>query len=367
MTRYSLVIPVYNARPLLTQVLRPLGDLGPDWEVIVVDDGSSDDSARWVRQYAPWARLLCQSNSGQAVARNLGVSVASGHTLFFVDSDVVVEVETLRAMARWMDEHPQFDGVFGCYSSWGYHRESPLSRFRNLLHRQVHQEQSGLVPSFWTGLGAIRRDSFLRAGGFDRRLTGIEDVGLGKRLTDLGGRIVLNPEFEGRHLKNWTLRSMVHTDIFVRAMPWTYYGYLGLTPKKGLNLSPRNALPPLFLLLALALLPWLPQLGQGLLALYLLLNGHRYLYFASCAGALLGLRSVGYLLVHHLCCLIGAGLGTLQAMAHHLVGKPRQVHHLPGHQQKSDSRPLVWGNWAQGLSQQTWQAEVEADVVLQAP
>ena len=351
MIRYSLVMPVYNAGHLLTRVVAPLQQLGPEWEVIVVDDGSSDDSVCWIRENAPWCRLLHQPNSGQAVARNLGVSVAQGDTLFFVDSDVAVDPQMLLGMASWMDEHPDFDGVFGCYSSWGYQGESALSRFRNLLHRLVHREQRGVVASFWTGLGAMRKGSFLRAGGFDRRLTGIEDVGLGKRLTDLGGRIFLNPDFEGRHLKSWTWRSMVMTDIFVRAKPWTYYGFLGLTPKAGLNLKPQYSLPPMFLLAALVALLLLPQLAPGLLSLYLFLNGPRYLYFASCAGVLLGLRSVGYLLVHHLCCLVGAGLGTIQAMNHHLVEKSRQVHHLPGGQQQDYRRPLLDGNGSQVVSE----------------
>lgn len=319
MVRYSIVVPVYNALSLLEQVLGPLEHLGPSWEVIAVDDGSDDGSAQWIAERLPWVRLVSQANAGQAHARNLGVSIALGETLFFVDSDVAVEPETLQRMAHWMDEHPQYDGVFGCYSSWGYLDEKPLSRFRNLLHRMVHREHTGPVPSFWTGLGALRKRAFTLAGGFDPRLTGIEDVGLGKRLTDLGGKILLNSDFEGRHLKRWTWRSMIQTDIFVRARPWTYYSFVGLTPKSKLNLTPRNALPPLLLVLAIALLPWLPQFSKGLLAAYLMLNAPRYRYFAHCAGVAFGLRSIGYLLVHHCCCLIGAGIGTSQAMMDHLA------------------------------------------------
>ena len=367
MTRYSLVVPVFNSLPHLAQVFSPFSQLGPAWEIIAVDDGSTDGSARWLREHYPWVRVIQQRNQGQALARNRGVSVSQGEILFFVDSDVVVDPGTLQRMARWMEEHPQYDGVFGCYSSWGYRDEKPLSRFRNLLHRIVHREQKGLVASFWTGLGALRKEAFLLAGGFDSRLTGIEDVGLGKRLSDLGRKIILNSEFEGRHLKRWTWSSMIRTDIFIRAKPWTYYGFLGLTPQNMLNLAPRNALPPIFLMLALGSCLWLPQLSVGFLLLYLSLNTPRYRYFAASAGLLFGLQSISYLFVHHLCCLIGAGLGTAQAVGHHLIQKPGEIHRLPTSQQESDLGPISDGDGFQGALQQMQQTEMEANIVPHTP
>ena len=82
---------------------------------------------------------------------------------------------------------------------------------------------SGPATTFWSGLGAVRRDAFLAAGGYDAArypAPSIEDVELGMRLSDAGARIVLDPALLGTHLKRWTLWSMVQTDFRRRSLPW---------------------------------------------------------------------------------------------------------------------------------------------------
>ena len=320
MIRYSLIVPTWNAAAWLPLVLAPLSNLGPDWEVLVVDDGSQDGTVQLLRDYP--VRILARAQrGGQAVARNEAAQLAAGHLLVFVDSDVVVESDTLHSMVSFLEERPELDGVFGSYSEWGYHQETPLSRFRNLLHRYVHQQSRGPMGSFWTGLGVIRRTSFARSGGFDPRLTGIEDVELGKRISDGGGKFWLEPSFEGRHLKRWSLPSMVKTDLMVRAIPWTFYGWMGLTPTRGLNLSPWRLLAPAFLLLALFCLPFRPERSGAALLTYLVLNLPYYHYFGTAGGCGLALRSTLYLTIHHLCCLLGWALGTLKYGYHRLKGR----------------------------------------------
>ena len=320
MPRYSLIIPTLNAAACLPFVLAPFGDLGADWEILVVDDGSQDDTLRVLQNYP--VRILARAQrGGQAVARNEAAQMAVGHLLVFVDSDVVVESDTLRSMVQFLEDRPDLDGVFGSYSEWGYHQETPLSRFRNLLHRYVHQQSRGPMGSFWTGLGAMRRSSFVQSGGFDPRLTGIEDVELGKRISDSGGRFWLEPAFEGRHLKRWSLPSMVRTDLMVRAIPWTFYGWMGLTPTRGLNLSPRRLLAPAVLLLALLCLPFWPQRSGVALLSYFAINLPYYHYFGITGGRGLALRSPLYLTIHHLCCLLGWALGTLKYAHYQMTGK----------------------------------------------
>jgi hypothetical protein len=99
-----------------------------------------------------------------------------------------------------------------------------VSSFRNLLHHNVHLEGAGHAETFWAGIGAIRRDVFLAVGGFDgprfpRPM--LEDVELGMRLTDAGLRIRLIPQIQGAHLKSWTLRGMLKSDLRDRGIPWT--------------------------------------------------------------------------------------------------------------------------------------------------
>ena len=160
--------------------------------------------------------------SGPAAARNTGARSARGDILVFVDADVAIHGDALGRIKDHFERDATLAGVFGSYD------DSPeggvVSAFRNLLHHHVHQASAGYAETFWAGLGALRRDVFLRSGGFDERryrAPSIEDIELGLRLTDAGARLLLDPEIQGSHLKRWTTRSMVRSDLLARGMPWT--------------------------------------------------------------------------------------------------------------------------------------------------
>ena len=158
---------------------------------------------------------------GPAAARNDGAARAQGDVLVFVDSDVVVAPDAFSLIRRRLGD-PELTAVFGAYDD---RPEAPglVSRFRNLLHHHVHARAAGPAETFWAGLGAVRRDAFLAAGGFDAARyprPSIEDVELGLRLHAAGGRITLDPAIRGTHLKRWTVASMVGTDLRRRGAPW---------------------------------------------------------------------------------------------------------------------------------------------------
>src|SRR5690349_17222010 len=118
---------------------------------------------------------------------------------------------------------PALVAVFGAYDDDPRH-PGLTSRYRNLLHHHVHSGAAGEAETFWAGLGAIRREAFEAAGGFDAERfpqPSIEDIELGARLRRGGARIVLDPSIRGRHLKAWTPWSMVRTDLTRRGIPWT--------------------------------------------------------------------------------------------------------------------------------------------------
>ncbi len=223
----SVVVPVRNGGRDFEHCLRRLRDsLLTDFELIVVDDGSTDDSAAIARE-AGAVVVTIPTPRGPAAARNLGAKAATAPLIFFLDADVAVHPETLgRAMARF-EADPGLAALFGSYDDAP---ASPgiVSQYRNLLHHFVHQNGPFLddtrpVHTFWTGCGLIRRDVFLEFGGFDPRLyprPAIEDIELGYRLTRAGHRIVLARDVQATHLKRWTLFEMVRTDIFRRGVPW---------------------------------------------------------------------------------------------------------------------------------------------------
>ena len=160
--------------------------------------------------------------AGPAASRNAGAGRARGDVLVFVDADVEVHDDAFARIRAAFDADPGLSAVFGSYDD-APSAPGAVSAFRNLLHHDVHHESAGPATTFWAGLGAVRREDFMRAGGFDAEryaIPSIEDIELGMRLAASGARIELHPEIQGTHLKRWTLRSMVRTDFAARGVPW---------------------------------------------------------------------------------------------------------------------------------------------------
>ncbi|MGI8595608.1 MAG: glycosyltransferase [Solirubrobacteraceae bacterium] len=162
------------------------------------------------------------ARAGPAVARNLGAQRAAGDVLVFVDADVEVHPDAFARIRSAFDGDPGLTAVFGSYDD-APAAPGVVSVFRNLLHHDVHHSSPGPAQTFWAGLGAMRRDAFLDAGGFDAdryARPSIEDIELGMRLAQDGARIELRPEIQGTHLKCWSLGQMIATDFSARGVPW---------------------------------------------------------------------------------------------------------------------------------------------------
>jgi glycosyltransferase involved in cell wall biosynthesis len=220
----SVVMPAYNAAHLLPGVLEPLMGMlarGEVSEVIVVDDQSPDATGDVAREMG--ARVLTTpTNGGPGAARNLAAEQAVGDILWFVDSDVIAWPDGAAKVRAAMAEKG-VSAVFGSYDA------SPagtpwFSRYKNLMHRFYHQKAEREAATFWAGCGAVRADIFRQIGGFDietYRVPSIEDIELGYRIRSAGGRIVVDPTLLGKHLKVWTPKNAIFTDIFRRALPWS--------------------------------------------------------------------------------------------------------------------------------------------------
>src|SRR5690606_2357585 len=90
-----------------------------------------------------------------------------------------------------------------------------LSQYKNLFHHFVHQQGRREAKTFWAGCGAIRRSVFEEVGGFSTAYGRpcIEDIELGSRLVRAGRRIVLDKSIQARHLKRWSLWSVIKSDV----------------------------------------------------------------------------------------------------------------------------------------------------------
>lgn len=218
----SVVIPARTCRADLRECLDSLARSDfRDFEVIVVDDASPDDTTTDIP--AAEARVLVMPDrAGPAAARNVGAQAARGKYLLFLDADVCVHADTLGRVARTFADDPDLTAVFGSYDTQP-HAQNILSQYRNLMHHFVHQEAYPEATTFWAGCGAIRREVFLAAGGFhpNFRRPCIEDIELGVRLHKAGHRLRLDKHILVTHRKCWTLWKMLRTDVRDRAMPWS--------------------------------------------------------------------------------------------------------------------------------------------------
>jgi glycosyltransferase involved in cell wall biosynthesis len=236
--RLSVIVPARNAAATLPRCLTALTAQTTDGiEAIVVDDNSTDDTAAIAARYAVKLLALPQ-HAGVSAARNRGAEASHGAILLFLDADVVLAPggisRVLAAMAG-----PQVDALIGSYDS-DPDDHSIVSRFKNLAHHHFHQHSRAEAASFWGACGAVKRECFFAAGEFNEKrfkLPSIEDVELGYRMIDQGVRIVLDPALQVKHLKKWTLGSLIATDLSRRAIPWTLLWIERRRLQKDLNFS----------------------------------------------------------------------------------------------------------------------------------
>lgn len=265
----TVIVPAHQSGPELERCLSALR--GAD--VLVVASGPAPGVAEAARRHG--FRVLHQRAQGPAAARNLGAEVATGDGLVFVDSDVEVTPTTLRQLQQALE---QADAVFGSYDDAPLHR-NVCSLYANLRHHYVHQTSPRETGTFWTGCGAIRRELFLAHGGFRTTYQepSIEDIELGMRLHAAGRRILLCPEIQVTHLKRWTLPTLLRTDIFLRALPWTRLLLRSKHVPAVLNLGWSNRLSAVAAWLALVkpslALPALAVLNTGLVRLFVRRGG----------------------------------------------------------------------------------------------
>ena len=220
----SVVIAAYNASDYLFKCLEAIYQSSySNIQVIVVDDCSTDES-RQIASKFPCHLISLAEHGGPGKARNVGVAASSGSIIFFTDADVLVAPKVIEQIVAFLNSNQEISGIVGCYT-----KETPetgfVSTYKNLLHHYVHHQSAGLVTGFFTACGAIRREAFEQAGGFDESASNcfLEDIELGMRLQRRGCKIVLLPNIQVTHRKRYTLRSLIRSDFWQRAVPYTIH------------------------------------------------------------------------------------------------------------------------------------------------
>ncbi|MEO8523288.1 MAG: glycosyltransferase [Caldimonas sp.] len=326
----SVVLPLYNAEQMIEATLAPLLAMlsrGEVSEIVVVDDGSTDSSVERVNRHPGVKVLRGGVRAGPAAARNLGAREATGDYLWFVDSDVVVAENAAQVLhASIESDAPQ--AVIGSYDDAPAARNF-LSQYKNLVHSYYHHRGRREASTFWTGCGAVQRQLFLSIGGFDAErypYPSIEDIELGYRIRGAGGRIVLEPALLGKHLKEWRLKNLLHTEIFRRAIPWSLLMLERKELTDDLNVGRSERVLAVLaaawmLALGAALAGWAPAwLPLVLVAAALVGNRHLVAFFAARRGVAF---ATGAFLYHQFY-YVYSSLSFAAAVTQHLIATPRR-------------------------------------------
>lgn len=233
-------MPVYNGLGFIEKSLPPLQSMlnsGEILEIIVVDDGSTDASASYAA--GKGAKVIPSGGRlGPGGARNQAANIAQGDVLWFVDADVIVHESAVQRLKAAFTQEGVV-AVFGSYDDKPA-AENFFSQYKNLVHHYYHHLAIEEAQTFWSGCGAIRKNAFLDAGGFDVvqfKYPSVEDIELGHRLLNAGGRILLRKDVLCTHLKEWRLGNLLHTEIFRRAIPWSRLIIIGTGLPNNLNVG----------------------------------------------------------------------------------------------------------------------------------
>lgn len=192
MLRVSIVIPVYNRSSLIRDVIGALLEQTyQPFEIIIVDDGSTDNTSAVVSSYP--IRYFYQKNRGPASARNRGFRESKGDIVAFIDSDCVARKDWLENLVKGFDS-PEVGAVAGSYDI-----ANPESLLSRLIHEEIKWRHSGFkryIRAFGSYNVAIKREVFEKVGGFDEsyRTASGEDNDLSYRILKAGYKIRFVPD-----------------------------------------------------------------------------------------------------------------------------------------------------------------------------
>ena len=295
----------------------------PPGEIVVVVDGGEDDS--WIVAQKHGVRVIRENHcGGPAKARNRGAQEAMGDIILFIDADVLVPPDLFGRVAKIFEQEPDLAAVIGSYD------DEPAamnfySRYKNLFHHFTHQDGDRRASTFWGACGAIRRDVFLTIDGFDEsfKKPSVEDIELGYRLIAAGHRIKLDKWLQVKHLKRWSMVSLLKTDFFRRALPWSELILRRRFFINDLNLRISSRISVLaavgMVCFAGGALIW-PQLltvAAGLFLMLWLLNARLLLFFFRKGGLWFAIRAM----VWHCFYFLYSGLAFAVAAGHLLLDR----------------------------------------------
>lgn len=180
----SVVIPLYNKECSISATLQSvLNQTYADFEIVVVDDGSTDNSADIVSAYNDKRiRLIRKTNGGVSSARNEGILAAKGEYIAFLDGDDIWDSRYLEQLEKLIFDYPNatiYGLGYGCMEN-GRKELQPCQLYRG--YRGIVKDVWNNYPGFWTGSSSSSRANLISVGLFDTRMSHGEDMDMWWRL-----------------------------------------------------------------------------------------------------------------------------------------------------------------------------------------
>jgi glycosyltransferase involved in cell wall biosynthesis len=218
----SIIIPNRNGSNTIGACLQAaLASQHPDFEIVVVDDCSDDNSVSIIEQF-PCRLVRLADHGGAARARNIGAQHGQGKILFFTDADCLLNEDTLTKASEALAAGHSDQVVGGTYTRQPAD-DGFYNRFQSIFINYSETKHASHPDYVATHAMAISADSFRTSGGFPESLGPIlEDVAFSHRLRRQGIGLVLNPDIQVRHVFNFSLLGSLR-NAFHKSMYWTMY------------------------------------------------------------------------------------------------------------------------------------------------
>lgn len=203
----SIIMPVYNsARTLETSLKAIYNSNYNNFELIVVDDGSTDNSIKIAEKF-PCRIIKKKQNTGAGDSRNIGAKSAKGEILIFIDSDCIVKPNTILQITESFKKGA--DVVAGTYSKTSGNNKNIYDNYHSLFCYYNYTNSS--VALFGTFCAAIKKNLFIELGGFDDSIKGatVEDLKFQYKIQDMNIKYDINMDAQVFHYSRDSFISLI--------------------------------------------------------------------------------------------------------------------------------------------------------------
>jgi len=330
MHNLSIIIPAFNSETTLEECLKAVKrSIYQDYELIVVDDGSTDKTGEIAAQYADKV-ITHESNLGRVESRKTGMQEASAEILVNIDSDVLIKSDALSTITTFFEDNQDVSAVTGMLNK-NCPYTNYFSQYKNLYMYYILSKLSENIAFLYGSLYAIRKGvaKYYKGGA-----SVADDTEFGQHIVAENKLIALLKSLEVTHMKKFTLFSWVKNDfviprdwgkIFLEQQGWKQLGKGGTGyahASKSQLLSIMLVPSLVFLILINPLLNLSSTIFTVLLISWLLLNAKFFLFLTKERGVVFGLiKAIPATFLDHLV----MATGIIYGFAHYFLSEQRAI------------------------------------------